>query len=169
VVVAISIDGEYCFSKIPRLSITLTRGYVIEADAHYGPLVRHRYLARRNPKAPNLRQVHLIPNELFVPPGLSDSMCAGDFGENIATVGLDFEYMPLGTLRLGASATLELTGLPPIRHHNRNRNRSANRPAAQDRCGRPLRRPYYSLGLGINLPFLISWLTVCRRPAWTAR
>jgi MOSC domain-containing protein YiiM len=36
----------------------------------------------------------------------------GDLGENIATVGLDLESLPLGTLlRLGASATLELTGL----------------------------------------------------------
>jgi MOSC domain-containing protein YiiM len=36
---------------------------------------------------------------------------AGDLGENIATVGLDLEAS-LGTLlRLGASATLELTGL----------------------------------------------------------
>jgi MOSC domain-containing protein YiiM len=36
----------------------------------------------------------------------------GDLGENIATVGLDLECLPLGTLlRLGASATLELTGL----------------------------------------------------------
>jgi MOSC domain len=33
-------------------------------------------------------------------------------GENIATVGLDLETFPLGTiLQLGASATLELTGL----------------------------------------------------------
>ena len=64
-VVAVSIDGRHRFSKISRLSITLTRGRGIEGDAHYGPLVRHRYLARRNPKAPNLRQVHLIPSELF--------------------------------------------------------------------------------------------------------
>ena len=44
---------------------------------------------------------------------LPDSKCApGDLGENIATVGLDLECLPLGTLlRLGASATLELTGL----------------------------------------------------------
>jgi hypothetical protein len=36
----------------------------------------------------------------------------GDLGENITTVGLDLECLPQGTLlRLGASATLELTGL----------------------------------------------------------
>ena len=64
-VVAVSIDGRHRFSKISRLSITLTRGHGIEGDAHYGPFVRHRYLARRNPKTPNLRQVHLIASELF--------------------------------------------------------------------------------------------------------
>jgi hypothetical protein len=101
------------FSKISRLSITLTRGRGIEGDAHYGPLVRHRYLARRNPKAPNLRQVHLIPSELFDALQTSGfEVRPGDLGENIATVGLDLECLPLGTLlRLGASATLELTGL----------------------------------------------------------
>src|SRR5579859_6489266 len=65
-VVPVSIDGRHRFSKISRPSIIiLTRGHGIEGDAHYGPFVRHGYLARRNPKAPNLQQVHLIPSELF--------------------------------------------------------------------------------------------------------
>jgi hypothetical protein len=37
----------------------------VEGDAHAGALVRHRYLARRQPRLANLRQVHLIPSELF--------------------------------------------------------------------------------------------------------
>ncbi|WP_244553014.1 MOSC domain-containing protein [Bradyrhizobium erythrophlei] len=75
--------------------------------------MRHGYLARRNPKAPNLRQVHLIPSELFDALRTSGfEVCQGDLGENIATVGLDLECLPLGTLLLlGASAMLELTGL----------------------------------------------------------
>jgi MOSC domain-containing protein YiiM len=112
-VVAVSVDGKHRFSKTSRLSITLTSGHGIEGDAHYGPIVRHRYLARRNPTAPNLRQVHLIPSELFDAlrsPGLE--VRPGDLGENVTTVGLDLECLPLGTvLVLGASATLELTGL----------------------------------------------------------
>jgi MOSC domain-containing protein YiiM len=112
-VVAVSIDGRHRFSKISRPSITLTSGHGIEGDAHYGPFVRHQYLARRNPKAPNLRQVHLIPSELFDALRTSGfEVRPGDLGENIATVGLDLEYLPVGTLlRLGASATLELTGV----------------------------------------------------------
>jgi MOSC domain-containing protein YiiM len=109
-VVAVSVDGKHRFSKTSRLSITLTSGQGVEGDAHYGPFVRHRYLARRNPKAPNLRQVHLIPSELFDALQTSGfEVRPGDLGENIATVGLDLECLPLGTLlRLGASATLEL-------------------------------------------------------------
>ena len=112
-VVAVSIDGKHRFSKTPRLSISLTRGLGIEGDAHYGPFVRHRHLARRDPTAPNLRQVHLVPSELF------DALRTrgfevrpGNLGENITTTGLDLECLPLGTmLCLGASATVRLTGL----------------------------------------------------------
>jgi MOSC domain-containing protein YiiM len=112
-VLAVSVDGKHRFSKMSRLSITLTSGHGIEGDAHSGPFVRHRYLARRDPKAPNLRQVHLIQSEFFDALRTSGfEVCPGDLGENIATLGLDLECLPLGTsLRLGASATLELTGL----------------------------------------------------------
>ena len=111
--VAVSVDGKHRFSKTSRPSITLTRGHGIEGDAHYGPFVRHRYLARQNPKALNLRQVHLVPSELFDALRKSGlEVHFGDLGENVTTVGLDLECLPLGTLlRLGASATLELTGL----------------------------------------------------------
>jgi MOSC domain-containing protein YiiM len=112
-VIAVSVDGKHRFSKTPRLSIILTSGQGVQGDAHCGPFVRHRYLARRDPKAPNLRQVHLIPSELFGALRTSGfEVRSGDLGENIATLGLDLECLPLGTsLRLGASATLELTGL----------------------------------------------------------
>ena len=112
-VAAVSIDGKHRFSKTSRLSITLTIGHGIEGDAHYGPFVRHRYLARRNPKTPNLRQVHLIASELFDALRTSGfDVGSGDLGESITTIGLDLERLPLGTmLRLGASATLKLTGL----------------------------------------------------------
>jgi MOSC domain-containing protein YiiM len=112
-VVALSIDGKHRFSKTTRPSITLTAGHGIEGDAHYGPFVRHRYLARRNPKAPNLRQVHLIPTELFDALRTAGfEVHPGDLGENVTTARLDLEHLPLGTvLRLGGSAALELTGL----------------------------------------------------------
>lgn len=59
------------------------------------------------------RQVHLIPGELFdALRTASFEVHAGELGENVATVGLDLERLPLGTvLRQADSAALELTGL----------------------------------------------------------
>ncbi|MGC2085555.1 MAG: MOSC domain-containing protein [Bradyrhizobium sp.] len=88
-------------------------GHGVDGDAHAGAFVRHRYLARREPRLPNLRQVHLIPSELFaflLEAGFE--VGAGDLGENIATAGLDLERMPVGSLiELGPKAVIELTGL----------------------------------------------------------
>ena len=112
-VVAVALDAKHRFSKTPRLSIVLTAGHGVEGDAHYCQFVRHRYLARRKPQAPNLRQVHLIPSELFDAMRKSGfEVSPGDLGENITTAGLDLETLPLNTqLRIGSSANLRLTGL----------------------------------------------------------
>ncbi|WP_084777442.1 MOSC domain-containing protein [Bradyrhizobium sp.] len=112
-VVAVAADRGHHFSKPPQNRIVLVEGHGVEGDAHAGPFVRHRYLARRQPRLANLRQVHLIPSELFA--SLSEAgfeLAAGDLGENITTAGLDLERMPLGTLvELGRTAIVELTGL----------------------------------------------------------
>ena len=83
-------------------------GLGVEGDAHAGPFVRHRHLARRRPKMPNLRQVHLIPSELFQALRADGyELRPGDLGENILTAGLDLEALPLGTiLKLGAEAAI---------------------------------------------------------------
>jgi MOSC domain-containing protein YiiM len=112
-VVAVALDAKHRFSKTPRFSITLAAGHGVEGDAHYGQFVRHRYLAHRQPQAPNLRQVHLIPSELFDAVRKSGfDIGPGDLGENITTAGLDLETLPLNTqLRIGSSANIRLTGL----------------------------------------------------------
>lgn len=111
--VAVACDVGHRFSKPRRELIHLVTGHGVEGDAHAGPHVGHRYLARRNPRSPNLRQVHLIPIELFG--DLANSchyISPGDLGENITTSGLQLERLPLGTLlRLGPFAAVELTGL----------------------------------------------------------
>lgn len=112
-VVAVASGRGHHFSKSIQERIALVEGHGVEGDAHAGAFVRHRYLARRRPHLPNLRQVHPIPSELFAT--LSDagfSVAAGELGENITTAGLDLERMPLGTLiELGPAAVVELTGL----------------------------------------------------------
>jgi hypothetical protein len=106
-------DSKHKFSKTIRDSLVLLEGLGVEGDAHAGRFVRHRYLARYRPTMPNARQVHLIPAELLDvlrPQGYE--LGPGDLGENVLTVGLDLESMPLGTvLKLGPDAMVELTGL----------------------------------------------------------
>ncbi|KZD21904.1 MOSC domain-containing protein [Tardiphaga robiniae] len=112
-VVAVCLRRGHHFSKTPSLSIRLLSGLGVEGDGHMGATVKHRYDRRRDPTKPNLRQVHLIPRELF------DELRAegftiqpGDLGENVTTSGIDLAALPTGTrLHLGTHAIIELTGL----------------------------------------------------------
>jgi MOSC domain-containing protein YiiM len=112
-VVGLAVAPRHRFSKLARESLVLLEGLGAEGDVHAGAFVRHRYQARRQPKMPNLRQLHLIPSELLdVLRADGYELRPGDLGENIMTAGLDLEALPLGTiLKLGAEATVELTGL----------------------------------------------------------
>ena len=67
----------------------------------------------RDPSQPNLRQVHLIQDELNEQLRTTGfDLAPGQLGENITTEGLDLLELPTGTrLRLGAEALLEITGL----------------------------------------------------------
>jgi MOSC domain-containing protein YiiM len=111
-VVAVCADPKHRFSKTPCLSIALVANLGIEGDAHFGSFAKHRYLARRNPRARNIRQVHLIPIELLDElQAAGHDVEPGDLGENITTAGLELERLPLDTdLRIG-SAVIRLTGL----------------------------------------------------------
>ena len=112
-VVAVAADRGHHFSKRPQCSIVLVEEHGVEGDAHAGAFVRHRYLARRRPRFPNLRQVHVIPRELFdTLRALGYDVFPGELGENITTAGLELERLPVGTIiRLGDTAAIELTGL----------------------------------------------------------
>ncbi len=104
---------SHCFSKDARLSIRLLKDHGVEGDAHAGPFIRHRYLARQHPLMPNNRQVHLIQSELFEAlHGEGFDVHPGDLGENITTRGIDVLTLPLGCLlHIGPEAIIELTGL----------------------------------------------------------
>lgn len=105
--------SQHRFSKQTEESITLIEGYGVVGDAHAGQYTKHRFLAGRLPFLPNKRQVHLIPAELFAELRRHGHLVApGELGENITTVGLKLEHLPLGTrLHLGESAVVELTGI----------------------------------------------------------
>lgn len=113
VVVAVHRDETHRFSKLPEDSVELVAGLGVAGDAHAGATVQHLSRMRRDPTAPNLRQVHLMHAELLdelVARGFD--VAPGALGENVTTRGLDLLGLPTGaTLRLGAGAVIEITGL----------------------------------------------------------
>jgi len=124
-VASVGRDAGHRFSKPVTASVRLIEGYGIEGDAHAGRFMKHRYLAKRQPKLANNRQVHLIQCELFRELAeLGHPVRPGDLGENITTSGLDLLALPLGCLlRIGTTAAIELTGLrTPCGYIDRFRN-----------------------------------------------
>ncbi|MDT7574750.1 MAG: hypothetical protein QOH17_1083, partial [Pseudonocardiales bacterium] len=113
VVEAVARDATHRFSKAAAHSITLLAGLGVDGDAHLGETVQHRSRVRRDPTAPNLRQVHLVQGELL------DELRArgfrvepGTIGENVTTRGIDLLALPVATrLGLGPQAVVEVTGL----------------------------------------------------------
>lgn len=91
-VIAVALDSGHHFSKHICANIDLQQDHGVAGDAHAGPYVRHRYLGRRNPRLPNLRQVHLIDEELLLAMGHDGyDVRPGELGENIITKGLYLE------------------------------------------------------------------------------
>jgi hypothetical protein len=112
-VLSVASDPLHRFSKITRDNINLIAGYGVEGDAHAGLKVKQRFLARTKPWLANLRQIHLMPSELFDDLRADNfSVDPGDLGENVTTAGVHLVALPLGTLlHLGRTAVVEITGL----------------------------------------------------------
>ena len=112
-VVVVGLSRTHAFSKSPAPQITLLAGQGIEGDAHCGVTVKHQSRVKQDPTQPNLRQVHLLPTELFDElAAKGHAVAPGDLGENIATAGIALLALPVGAeLRLGDSAVVRLTGL----------------------------------------------------------
>ncbi|ANZ39354.1 molybdenum cofactor biosysynthesis protein [Lentzea guizhouensis] len=113
VVTAVSRSEEYTFTKPVRESITLLAGLGVEGDVHQGVTVKHRSRVAQDPTQPNLRQVHLMHEELFDElRGKGYEIEPGAIGENVTTRGIDLLGLPTGTLlHLGEEAVVEVTGL----------------------------------------------------------
>lgn len=112
-VVSVSRCATRSTSKRVVASVRLVAGLGVRGDVHAGATVRHRSRIERAPAAPNLRQVHLLHEELL------DELRAAGFGvgpgvlgENVTTRGVPLLELPVGTrLTLGADAVVEITGL----------------------------------------------------------
>jgi MOSC domain-containing protein YiiM len=112
-VVAVSASPGHTMTKATRDTIRLIAGLGVEGDAHQGATVKHRSRVARDPSQPNLRQVHLLHEELFDELRRAGFVLGpGRIGENVTTRGLDLLGLPTGArLRLGAGAIVEVTGL----------------------------------------------------------
>ena len=113
VVTAVSRSATHTMAKPTQDGIRLLEGLGVEGDAHLGTTVKHRSRVARNPSTPNLRQVHLIHEELH--DELRETgftLAPGQMGENVTTRSVDLLALPTGTLlHLGATAVVEVTGL----------------------------------------------------------
>ncbi|GGS46247.1 MOSC domain-containing protein [Streptomyces griseoviridis] len=142
-VTAVSSNGEYSFTKPNRPSITLLAGLGVEGDVHAGVTVKHRSRVAQDPTQPNLRQVHLIHEELFAE--VADEgfeVTPGDLGENVTTRGIDLLALPAGALlRLGDTAVVEVTGLRnPCLQIDRFQGGLLRRVVGRDETGRLVRK-----------------------------
>jgi MOSC domain-containing protein YiiM len=114
IVTAVSRSKDHTFSKSNELTIRLVAGLGVEGDAHMGDKVKHRYhILKKGPDTPNLRQVHLIHEELFEELRAAGfNVQPGAIGENVTTRGIDLLTLPRFTrLRLGDEAVVQITGL----------------------------------------------------------
>ena len=142
-VTAVHRDATHRFSKAVVSSITLLAGLGVEGDAHCGVTVQHRSRGRRDPTAPNLRQVHLLQGELLDELAVRGfDVAPGAMGENATTRGVDLLALPTGTLlRLGDAAVVEVTGLRnPCRQLDRHRRGLQRAVLDRDMAGNLVRR-----------------------------
>ncbi|MFF8774545.1 MOSC domain-containing protein [Kitasatospora sp. NPDC015120] len=142
-VVAVSSNGEYSFTKPNRDSITLLTGLGVEGDVHAGVTVKHRSRVAQDPTQPNLRQVHLIHEELFAEVGERGfSVAPGQLGENVTTRGIDLLGLPAGALlRIGPDAVVEVTGLRnPCRQIDRFQDGLLKQVVGRDEAGNVVRK-----------------------------
>ena len=112
-VVAVHSRAVHAFSKDAQLVVDLVEGHGVRGDAHFGVTVRHRSRVARDASQPNLRQVHLLHEELFTELAAQGlDVRSGQMGENLTTRGIDLLGLAAGTrLALGATAVVEITGL----------------------------------------------------------
>lgn len=112
VVTAVSRSATHTVTKRSEPSIALVAGLGVRGDAHSGPTVQHLSRLPLTPNEPNLRQVHLLHEELHeelravgftVQPGL--------LGGNVTTRGVDLLALPTGA-RLGLGDTA-VVGIQP--------------------------------------------------------
>ncbi len=109
-VIAVCKKAEPGIPKLEVDAIQLIENYGVEGDYHAGEFMRHRYLAKKDPTQPNLRQVLLIDTKILAEIASQDiHLEPGMMGENIIIDGIGLMALPLGTQIKVGEALLKLT------------------------------------------------------------
>ena len=109
-VVAVCKKAQPGLPKLEVAAIKLLENYGVAGDYHAGEFVRHRYLAKKDPTKPNLRQVLLIDTIILAELASHDiDLEPGMMGENIIVDGISVMSLAIGTRVEVGEALLEIT------------------------------------------------------------
>ncbi len=105
-VVAVCRNAEPGLPKPIVDEVRLIEDWGVEGDYHAGKFVRHRYLAKKDPTQPNLRQVCIVDAVVFAAlKARALQIGPGMLGENISVEGVAVMQLAIGT-RLSIGETL---------------------------------------------------------------
>src|SRR6266480_2382063 len=108
-IVAVCCNPEPGLPKPVVDAVHLIENWGVEGDYHAGSLVRHRYLANKDPNRPNLRQALLVNAAIFAELTRQDiHIGPGMMGENITIEGIDVMQLPERTPLAIGSAVVEV-------------------------------------------------------------
>ncbi len=112
-ITSVNLSGTHSMQKQQKERINLLKGLGVEGDAHMGKKIKHRSRVAKDPDQPNLRQVHLIQNELHDELSRKGfTVGPGQMGENITTSGIQLTTLPEDTvLKIGPTAQIQVKGL----------------------------------------------------------
>lgn len=109
-VVAVCKKAEPGLPKLEVNAVQLVEDFGIAGDYHAGQFVRHRYLAKKDPTRPNLRQVLLVDTSILAEiAGQDIHLKPGMLGENITLDGIAVMSLAIGTQLEVGQTLLELT------------------------------------------------------------
>ncbi len=108
-VIAVCRNPEPGLPKPVVDAVHLIENCGVEGDYHAGSLVRHRYLMKKDPARPNLRQVLLVDAAVYAELASQDiHIGPGMMGENITIEGVAIMDLVEGTRLIIGSAVVEV-------------------------------------------------------------
>ena len=109
-VLAVCQKSEPGLPKYEVDAIQLVEEMGVLGDYHAGKLVRHRFLAEKDPTQPNIRQVLLVDTSIYADVSTRGiTLKPGMLGENVLVDGIKVMSLAIGARLELSEALLELT------------------------------------------------------------